>query len=479
MRVSQVRHASPLSPAKNRLLLALAGAAAVLLSSCQEPMGPAHEDVNELAVAAATTTTLEAENAVRAGAVVSTQHAGYTGTGFVDYLHASGDYVDWTLSNLTAGTYTITIRYGNGGATDRPLKVTDGATTLKTSLSFPPTGAWTTWKTVSFSQGFTAGTHHVRLTAIGSSGANVDNLQFSLVPPPVTSKKAVVGYLPNWDGDYATWAGKLNYAGLTHINLAFGNPDGNGVTQLGQSSSSLATLVNAAHSKGVKVLVSIGGASGLGNVGTWLGTKRSTYVANLAGFVSSNNLDGVDVDLEGNDVDGNYAPFISDLINAIRPKGKLVTAALSPWFSDRIPAASLQSFDLVNVMAYDECGEWSGACEQSTYTLAVNMLNSYTGRGVAASKLVLGFPAYGWCWGSGCAASEYSYAKILATWPDAYTKDWIQTSNIQLSYNGNATVQKKATLARSYGGVMAWEIPSDATGGSSLLGKAAATLWAP
>src|SRR5204863_6140716 len=38
----------------------------------------------------------EAENAVLSGAVVSNTKAGYTGTGFVDYINASGDSVTWT-----------------------------------------------------------------------------------------------------------------------------------------------------------------------------------------------------------------------------------------------------------------------------------------------------------------------------------------------------------------------------------------------
>jgi alpha-glucosidase (family GH31 glycosyl hydrolase) len=62
------------------------------------------------------TTTYEAENGARTGGTFSTQYPGYSGTGYVDYQHDTGDYVEWTVNVPSAGNYPIEIRYANGGA---------------------------------------------------------------------------------------------------------------------------------------------------------------------------------------------------------------------------------------------------------------------------------------------------------------------------------------------------------------------------
>ncbi|SHH17885.1 Por secretion system C-terminal sorting domain-containing protein [Chryseolinea serpens] len=119
--------------------------------------------------------TLEAENATLSGPVVSNIHAGYTGTGFADYVNATGDYVQWSASIAAAGSYTLTFRYALvSGA--RPLSVSVNGTVVNASLAFPPTGAWATWSTVTITTNLNAGTNTIRTTAIGSSGPNVDNL---------------------------------------------------------------------------------------------------------------------------------------------------------------------------------------------------------------------------------------------------------------------------------------------------------------
>lgn len=124
----------------------------------------------------ATSTLYQAENAVLFGAVVSTIHAGYTGTGFVDYINPTGDYIEWTVSVPAAGSYTLDFRYGNGGTTNRPLALSVNQTVVNGSLAFPSTGTWTNWTISSAPVSLNAGTNLIRLTATGSSGANIDSL---------------------------------------------------------------------------------------------------------------------------------------------------------------------------------------------------------------------------------------------------------------------------------------------------------------
>jgi len=117
----------------------------------------------------------EAELATLSGAVVSSALGGYTGTGFVDYVNASGDYTEWTVNAPAAGSYELQFRYALG-AGDRPLQIQVNGGIVVPSLSFPATGGWMTWGTVSTIQTLNAGANTVRATAIGSSGGNVDHL---------------------------------------------------------------------------------------------------------------------------------------------------------------------------------------------------------------------------------------------------------------------------------------------------------------
>jgi hypothetical protein len=136
----------------------------------------AYSNTTSATTQAATSTVYQAENAVLSGAVFANNQTGYTGTGFVDYINLSNDYIEWTVSVPTAGTYTLDFRYGNGGTTNRPLELRVNGAVANGSLAFAPTGAWTTWTLSSAPVSLAAGTNKIRLTATGASGANIDSL---------------------------------------------------------------------------------------------------------------------------------------------------------------------------------------------------------------------------------------------------------------------------------------------------------------
>ena len=125
---------------------------------------------------ASTATTYEAENATIVGAVFANNQPGYTGTGFVDYLNPSGDYIEWTISVPAAGNYTLDFRYGNGSTTNRPLELRVNQAVVNSSLPFTPTASWTAWSISGTTVSLNSGVNTIRLTAIGSSGANIDSL---------------------------------------------------------------------------------------------------------------------------------------------------------------------------------------------------------------------------------------------------------------------------------------------------------------
>ncbi len=127
--------------------------------------------------------TLEAEDATLSGAKTATNHPGFSGSGFVDYVNASGDYVEWTVDVPTAGDYKLAFTYALSQG-NRPLAISVNGTVVAAALSFPGTGGWSTWQDATTTVALAAGVNQVRATATGQSGANVDYLTVSSVGDP-------------------------------------------------------------------------------------------------------------------------------------------------------------------------------------------------------------------------------------------------------------------------------------------------------
>jgi hypothetical protein len=125
----------------------------------------------------------EAEDATLSQASVATNHTGYTGTGFVDYVNTIGSYVQFSVTASQAGTATLTFRYANGVASgasvNRPMNLSvNGGTAVL--VNYPSTGDWNTWQTATVTVNLSAGTNTIRATATTANGGpNVDWLQIS------------------------------------------------------------------------------------------------------------------------------------------------------------------------------------------------------------------------------------------------------------------------------------------------------------
>ncbi len=119
----------------------------------------------------------EAENATISQGVVESNHAGFTGTGFVNGTNATGSYVEWTVNAAAAGTATLSVRYANGTTVDRPMDVAVNGTVVSAARPFAGTGAWTTWATSTLTAPLNAGANTVRATATTAGGGpNLDHL---------------------------------------------------------------------------------------------------------------------------------------------------------------------------------------------------------------------------------------------------------------------------------------------------------------
>lgn len=316
-------------------------------------------------------------------------------------------------------------------------------------------------------------------------------LAFLLTPTLANAKNKVVSpmpkviaYVPNWV-DLTTFADTIDYAKITYINLAFENP----VNDQGDLSfdSGDAVLITKAHTHHVPVLISIGGGAASGDKALLAryfdlltDAKRAGFVAKIVEYVGSHHFDGLDVDLEGPSINKDYGAFVRDLAQALKPKKKLLTAALSQGYGgDQVPKSVFQDLDFVNIMAYDGAGYWdpNAPGQHSSFAFTQSNVGYWLKRGLPKSKAVVGVPFYGYGFGKAFRMRDYPYSEIIASYPGAENTDQVGQT---IWYNGLPTIKAKAQYVRDQGlaGVMIWSLDSDGKGERSLLSAIDKTLRA-
>lgn len=262
---------------------------------------------------------------------------------------------------------------------------------------------------------------------------------------------------------------------LTHINLWFLNPDTLG--NFTQDLSALHPFIEKAHRKNVKVLFSIGGGSKQKQYHKLLQDEyRPGLVNNLVDIVLRYDVDGVDVDLEGSDIDDRYEDFVVELASALRQHQKLITAAIAVYYKDQLSDRALAQYDFVNVMSYDRTGPWrpEKPGPHSLLAHAEEDLEYFgTVRKIPKEKMTLGVPFYGYGYGPELTSPAISmnYGEIVATFPGSEQVDqWIRDDGKIIYYNGIPTIKEKTKLAAGKAsGIMIWQIRGDAKGSKSLL----------
>ncbi|EFA10488.1 chitinase 10 isoform X1 [Tribolium castaneum] len=184
--------------------------------------------------------------------------------------------------------------------------------------------------------------------------------------------------------------------------------------------------VTAYKSKGIKVLVAIGGWNdSAGDKYSRLvnnPSARRRFIAHVVDFIETNNFDGLDLDWEYPkcwQVDCNkgpasdksaFADFVKELHEAFKPKGWLLSAAVSP--SRRVVDAGYdvptlsKYLDWIAVMCYDYHGQWDKITghvapmyahpEDADATFNTNFtIHYWIEKGADRRKLVMGMPMYG------------------------------------------------------------------------------------
>jgi hypothetical protein len=172
------------------------------------------------------TLTLEAENAALAGgAVTQTEHAGYTGAGYVGGLtDANKGRATVTFTVNSPGASTLALRYANGTGSPMTLSLYVGSQRVQ-QVSLAATGSWTTWGTTSTTVTLPSGNSSVgyRFDTTDSGNVNLDRLTVTSGTPP-----AEPGVL---EAEGAALAGgaavQTEHAGYSGTGYVGGFTDGN------------------------------------------------------------------------------------------------------------------------------------------------------------------------------------------------------------------------------------------------------------
>jgi chitinase len=281
----------------------------------------------------------------------------------------------------------------------------------------------------------------------------------------VESKFRVVGY---YKGDLVEAADQIDFSKITHLNIAFVNPDSNGVFNVVPG---LSALVSKAHEHKVKVLAAIGGGKAPKYYTELISAaKNDGFVSSIRNLMDNYQLDGIDVDIEGPLITRDYEGFIVKLAAVIKPAG-LLTAAFASDNAANITATTIAQFNFINIMSYDKTGPWrpNDQGQHAPYNMAEEDLRLWKSKGADAQKLNAGLPFYGYAFNA--KLTSMSYKRLVEDYPGAENKDQLDLNGGgKVFYNGIPTIKSKTLLAlKEAGGVMIWQLAQDAPGKKSLL----------
>ncbi|MDR1682830.1 MAG: glycoside hydrolase family 88 protein [Candidatus Symbiothrix sp.] len=268
-----------------------------------------------------------------------------------------------------------------------------------------------------------------------------------------------IGYIPNWA--YSCYT-TLDYSALTHLNIAFCNPNTAGDLSAGLNDNTLNAIIKKAHDKGVKVMASLGGAGYSSNYPALIQEdKRAMFCEKIINYAKKYAFDGIDLDVEGEAAESfwgaAYEAWVAELRTRCTAENLLLTTAVGQWYADKITNKTFTYFDFVTIMEYDlKANNYQGR------------INYFLNKGIPKDELVLGLPFYGYKNGQYAA-----YKDILAENPDA----WKVSSINNCTYHNMQDIADIAVLSKNYGGVMIWELSQDAQGRFSLLNALREALY--
>ena len=320
-----------------------------------------------------------------------------------------------------------------------------------------------------------------------------------------------MGYYAGYDStSYPVSA--IEWAGMTHIAVAFYSPTATGAfdESLSQGSAAQGTslghaIVTAAHAHGVKAVASLGGADSRTQfLAATASGVRDTFVGSIVKLATDYGYDGMDFDWES--LETADEPVLVDMMQKVRQRapGLLLTIPVG-IINVNMPgdlsgyAALAGAADQLNIMSYGAAGAWQGwkswhssalyQQDGATPTSVDSSVKAYVDAGVPKAKLGIGIGFYGLCYtppvtgpeqalnGSTVAASDgdISYANIMTSYYSASAVQWDAFARVPylsfaaatgpmgcgyISYDDDRSIGEKGAYlkAQGLGGVIMWEI---------------------
>ncbi len=367
---------------------------------------------------------------------------------YEDWLAHAGDRITFHPGGRVTVPFTprATDRWSVGGRS--PVQLPAGLATGADMAASPQGSTWATAGASrarpaprpSFGPSATAATAPPVDAPVTSGAIVVDGTPVSLAPtttdPAVATastiglRRQVFGFLPYWElagastslaFDTLSTIAYFSVGADTSGNLEKKNRDGSATTGWGGwTSSSMTSVINAAHSRGTRVVLT-------SSVFAWTSTQATTQKAilgsstarlnlarQLAAAVRDRGADGVNLDFEplAAGYEARFTAFVQTLrsqLNAIR-SGYQITFDTTGYVGN-YPLASVigsTGADAVFIMGYDYRTSGSGTSGSIDplsgpgYDLA-DTVRTYTSI-VAPSRVILGLPWYGRAWSTTSSA---------------------------------------------------------------------------
>ena len=317
---------------------------------------------------------------------------------------------------------------------------------------------------------------YIALTFLVLSCSSVDDIDVIQNIDLFSTEARVVGYFPYYRFSLND---KIQYCKVTHLNIAFANPETDGTIVLpGNSGDLLKNVMDTARSQNsnIKIYISLAGGGFSDEIAnTWKNflaspQDRPILIEKIVSYVLDNGFDGVDVDLEWSHVTTGYSNFVIELRDALKAQAKGITAAYpSETRYSLITDEALNALDFINLMVYDYTGGPSNPSsgQHSSYNHAKRGIHFWKNKvGINPSKLTLGVPFYGYDFQNSTTVKSFTYGSMVAS--DISNADRDNVGNKY--YNGRPTMRTKVRLAaESLSGIMIWELGQDSFTEYSLL----------
>ncbi|MEO9326262.1 Ig-like domain repeat protein [Nocardioides sp. C4-1] len=140
-----------------------------------------------------------------------TEHAGYSGSGFVAGFDKQGAGVSTSVTATVTGEHEIALRYANGpNPFQGPKKITMVVNDIKQQITLPSTGTWKTWGVHRFKLDLQQGLNSIVLRYDAGDDGNVNLDMMKIVPEGGTIYEAEDGELENGakaDTEHAGYTG--------------------------------------------------------------------------------------------------------------------------------------------------------------------------------------------------------------------------------------------------------------------------------